>query len=228
VSKWPATEAELAEPVVAWIADMGWTVYQEVMLSPGDTRRADIVATSGRIVWVIEVKRSLSLDLLAQGLDWKPWAHRVSLAYPAARVSRARQYAALAARSDGLGLLAVQGPVFTYQAAIVREVSGPKLNRRPLEGLRAALCEEHKTFAAAGSADGHYWSPFRATCEVILAAVQASPGLTVREVIDRVDHHYKTPASARGSVYRWASEGKIPGVEVRRDGAARLYPTEAE
>ena len=65
---WPATERELAAPVVEWLSAQHFEVYQEVELH---SRVADIVAVDGKRVWVIECKRTMSLDLLDQANRWR-------------------------------------------------------------------------------------------------------------------------------------------------------------
>jgi hypothetical protein len=49
------TEAELAEAVVAWLCDMGWTVYKEVLIQKSG-KIADIVAVKDSEVWIVESK----------------------------------------------------------------------------------------------------------------------------------------------------------------------------
>ncbi len=96
---WPATEVELARPVVAWLGDLGWEVFQEV--SAGGSV-ADIVARRGPVLWVVEVKRSLGLSLLGQAHAWKRRAHRVSVAVPAGRDTTARRSSGNTERGDRL------------------------------------------------------------------------------------------------------------------------------
>ena len=218
---WPKTETELAAAVVAWLEDLGWEVYQEVEAYSGGPR-ADIIARRGPVIWAIEVKRSLSLTLLGQGHEWKQWAHRVSLAYPAGKRSTAAPALRLA-RLDGLGLIEVYRPDGHLN---IQERSRGEFRRRIARPPR--LTEAHKTYAKAGNAKGRRWSPFKATCESIRDAVTKDPGLTIAEVVERIEHHYASPKSARGSLLTWAREGKVEGVVARggskAEGAWRLYP----
>ena len=221
-TKWPATEVELARPIVEWLIDLGWEVFQEVELYQGGAR-ADIVARRGAVLWAVEVKRTLSLALLGQALEWTQRTHRVSVAIPHGRTTSARRFALRAAASEGIGVLEAS---LLYDGEVkVVELGCPQLRRRVL-GVR--LHEAQKTWADAGNAAGKRWSPFQQTCVLVRAAVEAAPGLTVREVVDRVDHHYKSTSSARGSLLGWARSGSIEGVEVRggtkETGFFRLYP----
>jgi len=228
---WPEKETEVAAPVVAWLRESGWDVYQEVECR---VRRADIVARRGRLVWVIEVKRSLDLNLMTQGRGWIGLAHMVSLAYPRRRNSRTADAAKHYASMDGLGLVEV---FRTWKlrdggrdVAVLRveEMARPAMNRRARPKFR--LTEAHQTYAEAGNADGRFWSPFKETCTAVAAVVSEHPGLTIREVVDRVDHHYASKQSARGSLLTWARSGKLDGVVVRggskAEGAMRLFPAD--
>lgn len=69
------TEAMLAAEIIGWLELEGWETYSEVT-SPSGQERADIVAVrtlpSGeKNVAVIECKRELTFELLAQAKKWK-------------------------------------------------------------------------------------------------------------------------------------------------------------
>jgi hypothetical protein len=221
-AKWPATEVELARPIVAWLADLGWEVFQEVAIPGG--ARADIVARRGRVLWAIEVKRTLGLTLLGQALAWTRRAHRVSVAVPRGRDTTARRFALRAAAAEGIGVI-VARQVYGGGVKVV-ERARPQLRRRVL-GLE--LHEAQKTWAEAGNASGKRWSPFAQTCKLVREVVDEHPGLTVREVVERVDHHYASVASARGALLEWARAGLLEGVEARggtkATGFYRFYPS---
>ena len=74
-------ETDIAKPVVSWLQDQGWTVYQEVEVKERGAR-ADIVAIIEPKIWVIEVKRSYGLGVLEQALSWRSLSHYVSIAVP--------------------------------------------------------------------------------------------------------------------------------------------------
>ncbi len=206
LAKWPASEVELARPVVAWLDDLGWE---------------DIVARRGPVLWVVEVKRTLGLTLLGQAHAWKRRAHRVSVAVPVGRNTTARRFALHAAESEGIGII----EAWKCGDVKVSERTRPQLRRRVL-GFK--LIEAQKTWAEAGNASGKRWSPFQETCKLVREVVEGSPGLTIREVVESVDHHYASTASARGSLLQWAREGALEGVVAmcgtKETGHYRLYP----
>jgi hypothetical protein len=98
---------------------------------------------------------------------------------------------------------------------------------RDIQTLRGSLCAEHKRFEAAGSPNGRHWSTWQFTCQQAVQAVRERPGLSLRELIDGIDHHYSSDSSARSAMSHWIREGRVPGIEIRREGRfVRLYPAD--
>ena len=217
------TEAELARLVCQHFREAHHEVYQEVQLRTGGPR-ADIVTTLGPVVWVIEVKKSLSLSVLAQVMHWRGFAHRVSVAIPRPKNrSRGRSYAERCMRRDGIGMIQVSSfdVLHALDAALFR--------KPPLVGLlRKNLCEEHKWYAEAGNAACKFWSPFKRTRNALLDIAVKQPGIKFKQALDQLDHHYATDKSARASLWYYIDTGVIDEVELRRDGKQlRLYPSKA-
>lgn len=222
-------ETAVAAPVVAWLRQIGWRVYQEVQLSRGGAR-PDIVATwRDRLVWIVECKSALSWDLLCQAASWRGQAHRISVAVPdrAMHVPTGRRghrrddlasVEAAALRALGLGMLTT-GPTGA------RERVPPSLlpaNRRDIKHWWRCLRPEHEAgFAAAGTNGGGYWTPFRGTVAAIAAELRERPGLTTRELVAAVDHHYGADAAAVRNLVRWLGTTALEGTGLvaRRDGA---------
>lgn len=212
------SEAEIAALVVRWLRAFHWEVFQEVSMPHGI---ADIVARQNGRIWIVEVKKTLSLSLLAQADDRKPYAHWVSVAVPSSRSSRARNFAKALLMERGIGLFVIssQGQV-DHHKHWCRE----RLNRKAMINS-IKLYEEQKHWAPAGNADGARFSPFQGTCKQVLAIVTRSPGLTLKALVNEVDHHYASDASARSSLSHWIQRGIIDGVEARREGRyLRIYP----
>lgn len=214
------TEAEVAGIVLQWLEALGADVYQEVEADTLSDLRADIVAVVGPEVWIIETKTSLSLALVEQLLPRRRLAHRV---YAAAPCGKARCDGDVF-RELGLGLLDVHkgsGVRWDYDQVTLR-VESRRWNSRPV-ALRSKLTPAHKTHAKAGSTTGGHWTPFRATIEDLAAKVRQQPGISLKEAIASIKHHYRTMAGARSSLAHWISVGKVPG--IRSDGG-RLWPAE--
>jgi hypothetical protein len=243
MAKWPTHETEVAEPVVAWLQAAGWDVYQEV--KAGDGRSCDIVATRGPLLWVVEAKVRLNAEVVEQARWWRQYAHYASVAVPY-RSWPGNAVINLAVGTWGIGVFGVHNPTVLYRPAatdedrakLVTNCVKPSLNRQGLaKFLRLALCEEQRTYLAAGSPCGGGWSPYKATCRALERVVIDHPGCTLREAIvgakgpdgaqlwPGITHHYSTDSTANSSLKHWLEAGKVPGVRLARDGQSlRLYP----
>jgi hypothetical protein len=213
-----STESTVAEPVVAYLREQHWEVYQEVQ-PRSENWIADIVAVRGPVLWIVEVKKTRSLALLDQAIERFPFAHRVSVAVPIGRSSsptwdRVR-------RDSGVGLFEVSGP-------FVRELCVAKLRARPpkARAFRDSLVEEQKTYAVAGSQCGDRWTPWRSTVTKAEQFVAKNPGCTVREMINAIEHHYATDKTAYSGML--FAIDKLPdkvAIRAVSDGKRkRLYP----
>lgn len=221
------SESELAAAVVAWLKDMHWTVYQEVQMMRGDGI-ADIVATQNKRLWVVETKLSFSLAVIEQANNWKAWAHYTSIAIPSSqtrRSPRGRIVGEMLCRYLGIGIIKVEN--WGDGRSQPREAVEPPLNRHIIEGLAESLCDEQLIRSVAGSISGGHWTPFKSTCRDVLGYVRNHPGCTMKELLTHVQTHYASVASARSCLPGWIEEGKVPGVELRREGRKMfLHPKE--
>jgi hypothetical protein len=207
-------ETELAARVVAWLSEMGWTVYQEVqMRSHG--KRADIVAVLGKVSWVVECKTSLSLDVIQQAIEWDAFANFRSIAIPKVRRS-IRETICRFARFNGFGII--------ESGYDIHEAEPARLNRNPIRNIREAVCEEHKTFSLAGNANCDFYSPFKETIRKVVEYVKANPGSGMKQIVDGIkDHHYASGQSARCAIAKWIQLGRISGIESYQDGNRTKY-----
>jgi len=227
-------ETEIAAPVVQWLTDQGWEVFQEV--DRGNV--ADIVGRFRTVrgtdlIWVIETKTSLSLKVLDQAIAWTPWAHFVSVAVPESRRTGRMSNRAtnLVLRHYGLGLVLVGNVWERCHDWWVEEKLAPALHRvnpiryRPWDEV---LCEEQKTYCPAGSADAGHWTPFKGTCRRLRTYVEQNPGCPMKEAVEGIRHHYATRASAVSCLRSLVDDGVVPGVRLERDGRkVRLWPGES-
>lgn len=226
------TEQQVAEIVVAYLEHAGADVYQEVEVSGGV---ADIVARFRAEIWIVEVKTSLSLALLAQGMDRRRLAHRVYLAAP--QTKSIREVGPMC-EELGLGILEVKpgdpgwetSSYAGYAPRVRVVVESRRWNSRPV-ALAADLKPEHKTHAKAGAIGaGGRWTPFRETCELLARIVQRQPGIALKEAIDGMKHHYASKGSARAHLAELIGKGVVAGVVQRRShglhGPITLWPAE--
>jgi hypothetical protein len=206
-------ETDVARPIVGWLESMHWDVYQEVLCGGP---RADIVALQGRLIWVVEVKTTLTLDVIEQAHNWLDHAHYVSIAVPDSRAHRTM--AQRVCRHFGIGIFEIE------RGNHVAHRVGPRLgrsrvNKRWAVALRENCRPECKTWGEAGNARSDFYSPFKGTCRAIVEFLEANGPSSVKTVMSGIDHHYRTESSARSSIVVWIAQGKVPGVEI--DGRNR-------
>lgn len=201
------SESELAKVVIEWLQDYGWEVYQEVQLERyGKT--ADIIAKQNGLIWVIECKLSNSLSVIEQAEYWSCFAHYSSVAVPYSRDSKIFDKVL-----KWLGI----GKICPCNFGTSEEIKSVLHRKSYTKIWDMILSEDHKTFAEAGNSSGEKLTPFTRTCRDILYEVKKSPGLTIKDLLEKVKTHYRTPSTARSCILKWAELGKIKGVKVVRE-----------
>lgn len=237
---WPATEADIAAPVIAWLREEGWGVHQEVRVHGGGNV-ADIVAVNAGLIWAIEVKRSLSFAVMEQAWEWSDYAHRVSVAVPRKeqrhygrnKGSRLQEWVM---RKLGVGLLIVTNPVWSKAPRVEEAVPCTKMRIKRLrakdrgvfiQDMRRALANHEPDFAAAGTPSGKVWSPFQGTVRAAVSYVKHRPGCTLKELVEGIDHHYASDSGARQCLSRYVQTGVIKELRIDWDvRPAKVYPAD--
>jgi len=210
------SEQELAGIVVEWLQHHHWEVYQEVPVGSGI---ADIVAKQGRILWLIETKLSMSLNLINQLDDRIGYANFTSAAIP----SRVRKAPHKLLKALGAGCLTVYQRGFGGRPYLTETVH-PRFFRKT-RGIE--LYEEQKTFCSAGSPSGGHWTPFKETSRNVQGYVFSHPGCTMKEMLGNIKYHYGTPAAAHTCIVRWIEGNVIKGIRIDRgERSLRLFPKE--
>ncbi len=212
------SEAELAKDVLDHLRAEGWETFQEVNAPAG---AADIVATRGQLVAVVECKKRLCIEVIEQAYRWLPYAHFV---WAAVWGHSASGLLWRIANDFGIGVVTNS---HHNRGQDIREHGG-RLNRRPpaVAALRALLAPQHKGgYQEAGTNHGRRWTPYQSTLHELRNAVKAQPGITLKDAIDSIRHHYASSSSARASLKHWLDAGKVEGLRVEQDGRLlKLYP----
>lgn len=211
------SERDIARAVVTELQRHGYETYEEVSMGYA-SQRADIVAVRGPVVAVVECKTSLSVRLLDQLTRWLGSAHLVIGAVKHIRRSvTIERYA----RREGFGLWSVCGDEIAERVA-------PRLFRRAaVASLRRVLMPEQRSgdYAQAGSQSGGYFTPFRRTCRDLHCLVKAHPGISLRDAIKALDHHYASDKSAVSAIPELIRRGVI--TDLRAEGVPLcLYPVD--
>lgn len=132
-------EVEVAPPVISWLEEQNWDVYQEVNTGLG-SNTADIVALRNGLVWVIECKTRMGIEVLAQATRWG--AHFRSVCVPQIR-KRSRNFNLwldLAQRVYLVGVIVVYGDNRVYQEL------PPPLQRRNHKYAQEYIAKALQTF----------------------------------------------------------------------------------
>lgn len=131
-------------------------------------------------------------------------------------------------RDAGVGIFQISSPKPDFKGDIqngeigqVRVGLNPRLYRHVRRDWSNVLCDEQKTYAVAGNADNEYYSPFKGTVSAVKKYLKDHPGATMKEVIDNVETHYTSSATARSSLMQWINKGIIKG--IRMDESKRPY-----
>jgi Holliday junction resolvase len=209
------TESELVERAAEWLRTDGWECYFEVAPWGSGAQRADIVATRGSLLTVVECKLSLGWAVLAQCETWLRYAHLVWAAVPwAERAGMAERVA----EHFGIGVLEVGHAEWRR-----RVHAHPGLRRRvDADKVRSVLSRAQQD-TTPGSR-GAYDTPFRQTCAALVAAVKDAGGrLAAKDAITGLKHHYSSASCARSSLIERAERGVVEGIRIAREGKAVFF-----
>lgn len=212
-------ETTLAAAVVNWLTAQHWDVYQEVKFGYGGI--ADIAAVRDGKLWIIECKTSLTFTVLEQARTWR--SHYRSIAVPAPQKYTGRETAYYVAREFlKVGILEFRqrnGDIYELRSApLMREY------HQFAKALIGKLRDGHKTHAVAGSSNGARFTPYVETMERVRRFIVANPGCSLKEIMDYLgnNHHYTTPASARGSIRTALESWESSWCKVTKDEHGNL------
>ena len=216
------SEAEMAAVLIEYLRADGWTIYQEVQVrSYGSV--ADIVATRNGEVLVVETKKTFGLGVLGQAFHWKNHAHYVAIGVPTPqRQTKSQFFGEQVAWKFGIGVFHV-GSSLSY----TREKIAPRKNERAdVKQILETLTEDHKTYAAAGNADGKRLTKFRITINRLIEYVEANPECTLKDAVKAIEHHYANDYSAKSSlakqIVRFGNVPELFGAWDVKSKAVRL------
>ncbi len=187
-------ETDIAGPVMAWLERQEWDCYPEADVHGGSGGRADIAAVSGRILWIVEAKTSLSLALLEQAIGWKRAAHYISIAVPGVRPINA--FAADLCRDHGIGIIRAG-------RHDVIEWARPRLHRHNHQSAQRIIGSLHpdmKRYAPGGTSSSGYSTAYRRTMDRVKDFIKWNPGCTIGEIVKGVEHHYASSSTARSVI----------------------------
>lgn len=195
-------ETDLFLPVKEWLEENGYEVYTEVE-SRKAGGRADIVGVSGPAVSVVEMKKTLSLELIEQALRWKPYANYIYIALPYSK--NRKVFGSKVLEFAGIGILQLKEYSGIFEDRPFFDVLPSlraKFNRRIDDHIRQSLVPRHKELPG-GHAGGGYVTSYSSMMERVRDylesyTVQVTKGgwATIQEIIDNVDTYYAVPKAS--------------------------------
>ena len=195
-------ETELAKPVIQWLSDQHWEIYQEVQFGYGGGV-ADFVAVRNGILWIIETKTSYSFTVLNQASRWA--AHYRSVAVPSARE---RDYR-VALYYYQVGVIEVTFPKSEWTpsgyAEVDEHIPAPlmRANHKQSKRYIDSLIDLQKTYAEAGSQSGHHLTPYKHTMIEVKSAIRDNPGCSIKFLYEKLGKmHYSTASSFKGNLIK--------------------------
>lgn len=229
--KWWKKEENIASVMVNYFRDLGWGVYQEVSFGYGD-KRPDIVAVNDNLGHIIEVKTSLTLDLLKQVYNHRNKAHYISIAIPHYQLNSRRfsnkskdtfYFCRAVCEYFGIGIyLITDKDVGRFNPEVNL---APKLNRNnSFKYIQEHyLYEAQKTHSAAGNNTASFYSPFQQTVINIKDYLAKCPsGANIKDIMSNIRHHYASDSTAKHCIMKYINEGIIKGIGIRK-GKQNIY-----
>lgn len=206
-------ESDLYDPIKQWMEERGFTVYSEVECRAGGGR-ADVVVTSGPVVGVVEMKQSLTLDLIDQALRWRGYANYIWIAIPYKQKAHKR-FVQMVLQDYGIGVLMVS------QYRSVTADKNPRFMRRTLPSLKDALTEHHLTSGLKGGhSGGGYITKYRITINNVRRYLhRAGDWRSIKEILDHCETHYASP---RASLAKALQHFEEDWCESKKEGG-KLY-----
>lgn len=197
-------ETELAQHFVEYLSC--FDLYFEVDYY----RSVDIVAIADNYAAAIEVKTSFNFKVLEQAIENAKHFHYSYIAVPHFRDSSFQKQLC---KDYGIGLL-----VYFHFRNIVMEVVKPKLNRHAdLARLKRRVCERNKlSLPGSKSGDSTVITAFGVTVDNLTRYVTRHPNCTLKDAVEKINHHYDTNQLARSNLAQWIRNGVIKNVKLEK------------
>lgn len=188
-------ESDLYQPVKFLMNKLGYECYAEVEAKvPGNwNSRADIVCMhSAGHTCIVEMKTSLSMDLLDQAYKWLVHTESVYIAIPT-RKKGISSFVRKVLGDLGIGIIEVN-PYGVATVSLAPKTRVPNTRVKWSE----ILLPEHQTWVEGGSQAGGYVTEYSLTIDRVKKLMLTEPEKwwTVAEIITKVNTHYVNPQPA--------------------------------
>ncbi len=218
-------ERELYAPVRDHLIRQGFTVR-------GEVGRCDVVAVHNDRLIVVELKRHLSFDLLAQAVERQAYSDHVYLAVPKPvdfkedKVWRAKLRVL---KRLGLGLLLVSksGEAYLIEEALSPETPGG-LRHSPKK--RMSIAKELHNRRTDGNVGGTHRVPlltaYREAALKLAVLIDTYGPLKPKELREKGGHEKKTTSILNANFYRWFERIEDGRYTITEDGKTALLTYE--
>ncbi len=206
-------EVHIAGIVSSRLTEDSWEVYPEVQLKASGGV-ADLVAIRNGLSHVVECKRYLSLDILAQALRWVNTSSLVSVAVPRTKTTAGKRLAVHICRAHGVGVLEVSSGRL--------ESLLPAVNRYLPNGSPWVewVSDKHRV-AVSGRNHGPRYTAWDATCDALRDFVEGVTVIPLSTAVSKIQHHYKDDKSACRSLSMCLVRGDIEGLSCSKNSRGK-------
>lgn len=192
---------DVAIPIAEHLRQHHWDIYPEAQFRTRGPR-ADIVAYKNPLLWVIETKSSMNLQVLEQAMRWRDsGALLVSIGIPKPKRKSSQKFVWHSqmvdriCRQEGFGLIFV-----CSKTHFVKEVISPRLYRFNYERSRYLITNlDHKmqSQTPGSSAAGGYSTPHQRTLQYALAYLREHSPCSISTLLDNIKTHFHVRSKAR-------------------------------
>lgn len=215
-------ESELYLPIKSFLEKLGYSVQAEV-------KSCDLVAVRGEELLCVEMKTSLNLTLLLQGMERKRITDAVYLAIPRPKLSyfskKWRSYLRLLKQLE-LGLIVVSftGEVPTVQVALEQAPYTPKRKKDQKTAVLREIDGRSGDYNTGGVTREKLMTAYRENALQIACALSLEEPLSSRQLRKKGTCE-KTSAILRSNVYGWfLREGEVYSLSEEGRKALTEYP----
>mgnify|MGYP001281113076 CR=1 FL=1 len=213
-------ETDLFQPIKEWLEERDYEVYTEV-ISTKAGGRADVVGVSGPAVAVVEMKNSLTLEVVAQAIRWKLYSNYIYIAVPCNPKRRVSNYVCNLLIREGIGLLEVSLSNQGRKANILVS-SKCRYYRRVDDHIRNSLTPKHQLLPG-GHAGGGYITTYSKTIDRVKDFLQYGTHgewTTLDEILNHCETHWASPKPSLAQSIR---KFEMDWCETKKEGRKVLY-----
>lgn len=193
-------ESELYEPIKTLLTTKGYEVYAEVLprIRGLYDARADVIAFDGDQSIIVEMKTSLSMDLIEQAYRWLPHCNRVYIAIPT-RKKGIPSFTRDVLKHLDIGVIEVND---YGRASITHEARYRYPDHIP--DWSTILLPEHQTWLEGGSSGGGYVTDYSLTIDRVRQYMLTSPEKwwTTSDILKGCLTHYSNPKQSLGKALK--------------------------